>query len=459
MLRVNHLVVLFWLLSLAPVAVLAAEDGQEDEIKELRRMLQGMKIEYETRMRDLEERLAHAERRVSKAERNADEAVEIAEETAISAVTGSSSPNTFNPAIGAVLVARFADVGNNNGGDDIPGFLVDGEIGPGDSGFSLGESELNMNANIDPWFFGNLTLAMEDEDGETEIGVEEAWFQTTALPYGLTILAGRHFSGLGYLNKFHLHADDFTDRPLPYQAFLGGQYIEDGVQARWVAPTSLFLELGGALNWGSRFPASGNDGTEPGAWTLFAHLGDDVGTSHSWQAGLSYLSVDVKERGAGDEEADGNGVLFAEAFTGDSDLTVLDFVYKWAPEGNPTVRNVKLQAEYFWREEDGEFAALPYDGDQSGWYLQGVYQFAPRWRVGYRHDEVDTDNGQLFAGTVLEDPADSSQRDSVMIDWSVSEFSRLRFQYVYDQIRDKDSDNQFFLQYIMSIGAHGGHEF
>jgi hypothetical protein len=82
----------------------------------------------------------------------------------------------------------------------------------------------------------------------------------------------------------------------------------------------------------------------------------------------------------------------------------------------------------------------------------------PRWRIGYRHDELDTDNGPQFVGTVLEDPASASKRDSLMLDWTHSEFSRLRLQYIYDQVL-AESDRQFFLQYIMSIGAHRAHAF
>jgi hypothetical protein len=99
-----------------------------------------------------------------------------------------------------------------------------------------------------------------------------------------------------------------------------------------------------------------------------------------------------------------------------------------------------------------------YDGSQSGWYAQGVWQFVQRWRAGYRHDVVDSDNGPLFAGTILEDPGRASRRDSLMLDWSLSEFSRLRMQYIYDQVLSQ-SDQQWSIQYIMSLGAHGAHEF
>jgi len=408
------------------------------DVAELRQMLTQMRSDYESRIEDLE-------RRLDRAERSARDATEIAEQTAIDLTAGASSPNTFNPAIGAVLVARYADIDAN--WEDIPGFIPLGELGPGKSGFSLGESELNLNASIDSRFFGNLTLALEEEDGSTEIAVEEAWIQTTGLSNGVTLRGGRYFSGIGYLNSFHRHADDFGDRPLPYQAFFGGQYVPDGAQLRWIAPSSLLLEFGAELDW------RGGSTTSADAWTLFAKIGGDMGVSHGWQLGLSFLSADVLGRGGPDV-----GAPPAEVFSGDSDLTVFDFVWKWAPDGNSNVQNIKVQGEYFSRDESGTFLALPYDGDQDGWYLQGIWQFRQGWRLGYRHDEVDAENGAAFAGTILGDPGRSSSRDSLMLDWAPSEFSRFRLQFTEDRVLPI-SDNQLLLQYIMSLGAHGAHQF
>jgi hypothetical protein len=53
---------------------------------------------------------------------------------------------------------------------------------------------------------------------------------------------------------------------------------------------------------------------------------------------------------------------------------------------------------------------------------------------------------------------DDPRRYSVMLDWSNSEFSRLRLQLA----RNDDglgSGNEWGLQYIHSIGAHGAHVF
>lgn len=428
-----------------PLQARAATD--DAEIAELRNMLEAIKTDYDARIRDLEARLAVAEGNSVKATRSAKSAMELAEETAITASAGQTSPSAFNPAIGAVLAGQYSVL--DDSWDAIPGFAGGGETGPGSSGFSLGESEINLKAAIDDLFFANFTLALEDNDGDTETSVEEAWVQTQALPYGLSTLAGRYFSGIGYLNKFHPHADDFVDRPLPYQAFFGGQYIEDGARLSWVAPSSLFFELGAETNWSSRYPATGG-GASPGAWDLYANLGGDLGFSNAWQLGVSYIDMNIKDRAAAGDSL--------ESFTGSSKLTGIDFVWKWAPDGNPTERNFKLQAEYFYREEDGVYANENYKGDQEGWYAQAVWQFIPQWRIGYRHDRVSSDNGALFDGTPLADPDHTPRRDSLMIDWSHSEFSRLRLQYTYDQVYS-DSSNQLTLQYIMSMGSHGAHEF
>jgi len=430
---------------LLPMGIAAAQDA--GEIAELRRLVDEMRVDYESRIGDLEARLAKAERAARSAARDAEDAVKLAEDTAISQGAGTSSPNAFNPAIGAALIGGYADVGG--GWDEVPGFQPGGEIGTGESGFAIGEAEVNLQASVDTRYYGNLTIGLGEDDGEVDVGIEEAWLQTTDLPAGLAVTGGRFFSEAGYLNQFHTHADDFVDRPLPYQAFYGGRYSVDGLRARWLAPTALLVEVGAELNWGGGFPATANGKSSPSAYTLFANVGGDVGVSNSWQVGLAHISADVIDRAAAGSP---------DSFTGDSDLTVFDFVWKWAPEGNNTNRNFKLQGEYFDRSENGVFGAADYEGDQDGWYLQGVWQFMPTWRAGLRHDDVGADNRLALPGAGLDDPGRRSRRDSAMVDWSPSEFSRLRLQYTRDNVLDV-SDDQWFLQYIMSVGAHGAHQF
>jgi hypothetical protein len=310
-------------------------------------------------------------------------------------------------------------------------------------------------------FAGRLTFAL---GADNEIGVEEAYVQTRSLSNGVNARAGRFLSALGYLNGQHAHTWDFVDAPLAYQAFFGGQYKTDGLQLKWLAPTDTFIELGGEVGSGSSAPGNDRNRNGIGAKALFLHAGNDIGDSGSWRAGLSYLRTGSAERAY---EFEG----IPNAFTGRSAIWMADAVYKWAPNGNPTQTNFKLQGEYMRRKESGRLAAGEladaYASTQSGWYLQGVYQFMPNWRAGLRYDRLDSgspfiglaDSGALGMEAFPALAGYKPKRSSVMLDWSPSEFSRLRLQFARDEARPGVADNQIFLQYIMSLGAHAGHTF
>ena len=47
----------------------------------------------------------------------------------------------------------------------------------------------------------------------------------------------------------------------------------------------------------------------------------------------------------------------------------------------------------------------------------------------------------------------------VMTDWTNSEFGRIRLQYNREALSEGERDDQFILQYIMSLGAHPAHTF
>lgn len=380
----------------------------------------------------------------------------------------SAAAQTFNPAISVVLSGQYAAYENDPEEYAIPGFQLGGHGGLAPEGLGLDHTELTLSSNIDRHFYGQLSVALHAHEGETEVELEEAYVQTLTLPAGLGIKFGRFLSDIGYLNALHPHAWDFADAPLAYRAFLGNQYWDDGVQLTWVAPTDLYLELGAEVFRGGQFPASRDGGARPGSYSLFAHVGGDVGTSHSWRAGLSALWADPEGREGGHGHDHGGGEVEHFHFDGDSRLLIADFVWKWAPDGNARNRSLVLQAEFFHRREDGEVAnedlteLSSYRGTQYGGYVQAVYQFMPRWRVGVRHDRLRADNRggdeEILEEAGLHDEGHSPRRTSLMLDFSPSEFSRLRLQYNRDD-SGLETDNQLLLQYVMTLGAHGAHRF
>jgi hypothetical protein len=418
-------------LALVPAMAPGAETGG---LEAVRADIARMRADYEGRIQELEKRLAQAE---------GAKAAEAPPPPAPGTLA-----NGFNPSVGVVLNGTASAMRRDPGQYRVPGFILGGEAKPVDRGFSLGESEVNLSANVDHALYGNLTVSYGRDNTAS---VEEAFIQTTTLPGGFTVRAGRFKSGIGYLNEQHAHSWDFADAPLPYLLMLNQQYGDDGVQARWLAPSEMFVELGAEGFRGDAFPANGAANKGMGAWSAFAHLGDDIGKGGeggSWRAGLSELWTRTTDRTNGGDN-----------FYGTDRLTVVDAVYKWAPGGNFADRYLKLQGEYFYRTSDGRLNDLNAKSTQQGFYAQAVWQFMPQWRVGGRYDRAwaATPSPDQI-GSSLDPQGHVGHRGSLMVDYSTSEFGRFRLQGNLDRSTTQ-IDPQLILQYTVSLGAHGAHSY
>ncbi len=478
---------------LLPLALLAGSPfshpafaSTDTDLQELRQQLNALKQQYEDRIQALETRVRLAEQQSQIAQQQTTQSAQQLNQLEQQINTTSTTRgNGFNPDISLTLQGAATSYKNDPAEYHLEGMPLGGEAGLADEGIGLLETELIASANIDNLFFGQVTLGLHSHEGETELDLEEAFIDTLSLPGGVGLRFGRFFSEIGYLNSHHSHNWDFVDAPLAYRAFLGGQYRDDGLRASWLIPTdSLLLEVGAELMRGGQYPAGESEGAMSNIQHGFINLGGDLGQQHSWQIGLSHMQVDAHERVAGsdthnhehEEDADINA-----QFTGDSRIQAIDAVWKTdLSQGRQWI----LQGEYFLRDEKGEIlfdesgeqALLSYNGRQTGWYLQSVFKFAPHWRTGIRYDRLNAKN-QLFLsqadadenGTALdadevieESGYASSQHDpyrwSAMLDWTPTEFSRLRLQYNRDNSTE-DTDHQLFLQYIMSFGAHGAHQY
>lgn len=466
-------------MSLAVACATAAPSVRADEMQDLREEVAQMRKSYEQRIAALEARLAQAETKTGDAEITAREA-----RSAAAAARPPAQANAFNPEISAILSGTYTNLSRDPRQDAsgaagrerrFQGFLPSGgEFMPAARSFNLGESELAFTANIDHLFRGSFLLAV---GGDNTVSVEEANVQTVGLGQGLNLKFGRFFSGIGYANERHAHTWDFADASLPHQAFFAGQMGYDGLQFKWLAPTELFLELG-AESGRAGFPANDATRNKNGflSGSLFARLGGDLGASHSWRAALSVFAAKPRDRDY--EDMDSRATLVSNRFSGSSRTAVADFVWQWAPAGNPHDRSLKFQSELFRRRESGDLsydlngasqgtATGGYRAEQSGGYAQAVWQFRHGWRAGYRYDWLGAGsvaNGLVDAGslTAADFPLLQSyrpRRHTVMADWRPSEFATLRFQVARDNTRPGVTDNQVWLQYIVSMGSHGAHKY
>jgi len=438
----SSLLLLF--LGLASAPILKAQN-----IDAIRAEIEALKNSYESRIKNLETKIS-----VIKNQPQQQKTGTKSKATSIRNVKN----NSFNPSIGIVLNGKISDYSNAT--SEMAGFGVAHEGERGREGLAIGETELNFSANADNRFYGSMTAAIVREDGSDKIELEEAYVETLpglGLPGGLRVKAGRAFWSLGYLNEIHAHSDDFSDRPLPYRAYLNKGYNDDGVQVSVVLPTDRYLEVGTGLFRGDDFPF-GSSTSGRSAHSAFVRTGGDVGNNTSWRLGASTLIGTTDGRKSNEDTV---------TFVGDSNLYAVDARVILKPSGNAKARELILQGEYFRRDEDGQYSDtensasnVNFNDTSAGFYAQAVLKTSPSWRIGARYSKLSpADVPSGLVGTALDGAGHDPVTYSVMTDWTSSEYGRLRLQYNREEFATNDHDNQVVLQYVVSLGAHGAHPF
>src|SRR5436190_1419535 len=120
-----------------------------------------------------------------------------------------------------------------------------GDHDPQQRGFNARNIELAFDGAVDPYFegFANIVFKL-DNDNETDVEVEEAFMQTTSLPFNLQLKAGQFFAAFGRLNPTHPHTWDFADTPLVNGLFLGPDGLRGvGAQGSWTLPLPWYSQL------------------------------------------------------------------------------------------------------------------------------------------------------------------------------------------------------------------------
>jgi len=468
------------------VPMTAVSATQTSELDDLKRMVVDMRADYEKKIRELEARIAQAEQ--TPASVVAAQPEEPARPAAESRATVTSG-NAFNPQISVILNGNYYHDSIRGEGSELvaeaaqpshPSHDHGGEEGHGhgamSNGFNLSEVELAFSATIDPYFDAAAYMAIT---GEGEFELEEAYLQTRSLPYGLKLKAGKFLSDFGYINRQHPHQWDFANQNLAYLNLLGDHGLQDvGVQLNWLPEWPLYTLLGVEALQGDqeRFGALVDDEEEraetgldsakngPRLWTAYVKVSPELGYSHALQLGASYAqSRQHQEIHAHD---DGGAELpFEEGLDGDADLWGLDAVYKYDSGRAYGHGDLKLQAEYLrsvksLEVRSGEPSEIGEEEEftTDGLYVQGMYGFLPRWQAGLRYDTLGLTN-KVSGG----DEFDSSDRWTAALAWIPTEFSLVRFQVERADIALEDggseSFNTFWLQFLLSMGAHGAHKF
>ncbi|MDI6789051.1 MAG: hypothetical protein QME51_11825, partial [Planctomycetota bacterium] len=270
------------------------------------------------------------------------------------------------------------------------------------------------------------------------------------------------------------HSWDFTDQPLIYRLTLGQHSLNDkGVQLSCLAPTNFYLLAGAEAFQGNNetmFNHIGGvelpDKAGPRVFTGWLKLAPNLtDPNHALQFGL------FTGKGVHQEEHDGNADGTMDHWLdGYSKFSGVDFVYKYDDLRAYGVGDITVQGEYFQRRKDltvethnlnAAMVGKHKTEKQDGYYLQAIYGVLERWRLGLRLEQIGLINKIRFPNGSSESP-DATSKISLMTDWTLTEFSRLRFQCNrgnYELAGRDEWVTEFYIQLQISLGTHGAHKF
>ena len=393
------------------------------------------------------------------------------------------SQTKFIPALSFIMDVSYLGRnlnGMETGGFEIPGFIHPGHTGghshtgsllSGSEGFNFNYGELSLFSTVDPYFdlFAAFHLA------EDHFEVEEAYVNTRKLPGGFGLRIGKFLSSFGRANSQHAHTWNFQEIPLIYRVFFGDEGLnEKGVQLNWIAPLPFYLNIGMELLQGENPVSFGLENPE-------LHPDEEDGADHHEDHELDHAAAPgllmflVKTSADIGDLVILGGISYANgstrsvheyiegeyAVSGRTGIFGCDITLKYLLD---SYRYISLQAEYMNRHFSGDLyeeSVLPFERSQSGFYTEIIYRFSKLWRTAFRFDMLDRNRLEIN-GNDTKLPEDMT-RYSFMIDYSPTEFSRIRVQYNYNKYWFFEGEMKNFgelnLQLNIAVGAHGAHPF
>lgn len=318
--------------------------------------------------------------------------------------------------------------------------LQGGGHDPYRTGFNLQGLELFLESNVDPYLRMQANIVW----GKDGVELEEAFAQSSALPWNFQVRAGKFLTPFGRQNPTHPHAWFFADAPFALTKMLGPDGSRGlGTELAWLAPLPWFLEL--------RLAASHPD--EETGRSFAGEGGKLVGTLYdlAWTGNIRQffaLSEDWSLY-AGVSEQHGTGP------NRETDTTQVyggDLYLRWRPVENADRLALSLQVEGLYRRRTWAGQQL----NDWGGYAQLIADLSPHWQVGAREEQ---------GSGVQDDPLDPlwtghRQKFSAQVTWFPSHFTRIRLQGSADVPAWRDQPIYAgVLAFETVIGAHGAHAY
>jgi hypothetical protein len=345
--------------------------------------------------------------------------------------------------------------------------LQRGDHDPAVRGFTIPNAEISLDGAVDPFFRGFVNIGYKiDDEGESGVELEEAFFLTTSLPWNLQVKGGQFFAEFGRQNVQHPHAWAFVDQPLVLNRMFGPDgFRGQGARISWLAPTSWYTEaMVSVLNSGGETMFSFRTEESP---EIHGGVPAERGVDNAGDMVLvPRIATSFEPTSTQTLLLGASAALGPNNSGSDSRSRVIgtDVYWKWksatAGQGFPFV---SFQTEVLHRKYDAAERAslddpatiLPSESlTDRGMYSELLWGIKPRIVAGVR-GEFASGNEGAFASELRADRT----RIAPVFTWYPSEFSKLRFQYNYDDRKGIGRDHSLWVQFEFILGAHAAHRF
>jgi hypothetical protein len=298
--------------------------------------------------------------------------------------------------------------------------------------FEMHESELGVQAIIDPYARGDFFLSF----GEEGVNLEEGYITLTALPAGFVAKVGKLRGAFGKVNTMHNHVLPWVDRPLVNNNLLAG---EDGLNDAGVsvqriipAPKGLFLEL-----TGQAFRGDSGDQQHPLYQSFTKSDVSALGHLRAFKDITESTNIDLGASYSQGHNSGGTNFL--------TRLYGVDATVRWKPLRRSIYHSFVGRGEFIWSQRQ----QLPFEQRAFGFYTSADYQLGRRWFLGGRFDR----SGEA------ENASRIDKGFSAVLTYWPSEFSQIRGQYRFTRYPGNIDAHELFMQVMFSLGAHGAHPF
>lgn len=316
---------------------------------------------------------------------------------------------------------------------------------------------LHLEAYLDP--YSKFKAAIPVNSGGAELG--EIYFTRYGISGGTNITLGKFRQQFGVINRWHKHALDFLDFPLPLRMIFGpGGLNQTGVS---IDHSNSFNQISQEVTLQITDGENGmiNSGNTKHSPDILLHykIYHDLTESTYMEFGLTGLAAWNNEWTV---------LQDSTASTIDDSLLTevygFDFTIMWEPIDRMRYRNIEFRTEIYLCQKNIQ----AYDGSGTdslqafGWYASLNTKISRTLDIGVHIDYYEPDNksyadldGFPYSAHAVSEENANRILTSVYLTWFQSPFVEFRLEYNYEDGDGMgESEQKFMFQTVFAAGPH-----